>query len=541
MPSVVVTSTDGASTAEIEAVRNALAGEFDINEDASPDTALRVMVGRTVPQQPSDGLTFVVAPPPDPDAPEIRRVSVSNEVSVNAIGRVVVDLALPVTQASRDVAISLTADDVPVETITRTVAPGASTLSAELLMVPARLGLARLRVSARVGNGPVSIADVATEVTRRTLRVLSYEARPSWAATFVRRSLEQDPRIEVVVRSMTSRGVGADAGTPPMTLERAEDLTEFDVVIVSAPEALSDRAAVALEQYVRVREGAVVLLPGEVESTVATRLTGVNNWVVDRRPALTKIDGPGGAWTASEFVWPSVWPAGAEGVSSCLSPGRCAVWKTYVGGGRVIVSSALDGWRTRGADDSSFDAFWREVVGNEATSTPRPLEVGLRSRMVTPDGLVTADVRVLDPAAVPAAEWHNTEGRVEPVRLWPFETRTYRAAFRAPAVPGRYRLVVKTAGTSPQEARSEFLVVEEGTTHTPLPAGHTMLAAFASSRGGAVVPMSQLADLPARIRAALPASTTDTPVNPMRSPFWMIPFAGLLATEWWARRRRGAR
>ncbi|MCC7185398.1 MAG: hypothetical protein IT185_04090, partial [Acidobacteria bacterium] len=137
MPRVVVMSTGGASAADIEAVRNALAGEFDISEDASPDTALRVMVGRTVPQQPADGLTFVVTPEPGADAPEVRRVSVSDEISVNAVGRVVVDLALPVAQSSRDVAITLTADDVPVETITRTVAPGASTLSAELLMVPA--------------------------------------------------------------------------------------------------------------------------------------------------------------------------------------------------------------------------------------------------------------------------------------------------------------------------------------------------------------------------------------------------------------------
>jgi len=382
---------------------------------------------------------------------------------------------------------------------------------------------------------------VATEVTRRTLRVLSYEARPSWAATFVRRSLEDDPRFEVVVRSMTSRGVAADAGAPPATLDRAEDLTEFDVVIVSTPEALGDRAAAALEGYLRNREGAVVLLPGETGSSVATRLTGITNWSVDRRPALVEVEAGGGAWTASEFVWPSTWPRGAETLTGCLSPGRCAVWRVPVGGGRVVVSSALDGWRTRGTEGSQFDAFWRVIVGNEATATPRPVEIALRSRLVATDGRVSADVRVTGAPITPTAEWQNTEGRTEAVRLWPSGGGGYSAEFRAPDVPGRYRLVVTTMGATAAEARAEFIVVEPGQIHSTLPDSLDLLSAFASSRGGAVVPMQEVGTLPARLTAATPVTAAPVPSNPMRSPFWLLPFAGLLAVEWWSRRRRGAR
>jgi hypothetical protein len=421
------------------------------------------------------------------------------------------------------------------------VPAGTSVVSAGLSFVPARLGLARLRVTARLGDGPLATADVATEVTRRTLRVLSYEARPSWAATFVRRSLEEDPRFEVVVRSMTSRGVAADAGAPPPTLDRAEDLAGFDAVIVSTPEALGDRAAAALEGYLRNREGAVVVLPGETASPVATRLTGIANWTVDRRPALVTVETDGGSWTASEFLWPSAWPAGAEALTGCLSPSRCAVWRAPVAGGRVIVSSALDGWRTRGAEGSRFDAFWRSVVGNEASATPRPVEIVLSSRLPSPSALVSADIDVFAATAAPTAEWQNTEGRVEPVRLWPLGEGGYRAEFRAPDVPGRYRLVVKTAGVTASEARAEFMVVEAGQVHSPLPNGLDLLSAFASSRGGAVVPMGEVDGLPARLIAAIQSPTSEIPINPMRSPFWMLPFAGLLAVEWWSRRRRGAR
>jgi hypothetical protein len=543
-PRVVITQTTGATMGDVERVRDVLGDAFEIERETSPTTAVRVVVGRTPPTQPADDLTFVVAPAPAVDAPEIRHVEVGDETSVDAIGRVTIDLALPGSADAREVVLALTADDVPLDTQTRTVPPGTSTLSAELSFVPARLGLAHLRVTARLGDGPVATADVATEVTRRTLRVLSYEARPSWAATFVRRSLEEDPRFEVVVRSMTSRGVAADAGAPPATLDRAEDLADFDLVVVSTPDALGDRAAAALENYLRTREGAVVLLPAEAGSSVATRLTGVANWTVDRRPALATVEASVGSWTASEFLWPAALPAGAEALTGCLSPSRCAVWRVPVGGGRVVVSSALDGWRTRGAEGSTFDAFWRTVVGDEASATPPPVDVVLTSRLVTPNTIVSAHVQVMPAVAAtaaPTAEWQNTEGRVEPVRLWSAADGGYRAEFRAPDVPGRYRLVVKPAGAAASEARAEFLVLEAGQIQAPLPDGLTLLSAFVSSRGGALVPMQEVDGLPARITAAIPSSSSDTPTNPMRSPFWIIPFAGLLAVEWWSRRRRGAR
>jgi hypothetical protein len=53
--------------------------------------------------------------------------------------------------------------------------------------------------------------------------------------------------------------------------------------------------------------------------------------------------------------------------------------------------------------------------------------------------------------------------------------------------------------------------------------------------------MGELDGLPARIAAAIPSPASETPTNPMRSPFWILPFAGLLGGEWWSRRRRGAR
>lgn len=538
---VVLSKTAGATEADLERVKDALTDAFQVETEASPSTAIRVVVGRTPPATPDEGLTFVVAPNAADDVAEIRAVAVADESSLDAVGRVTVTLAVPAQTRATSLTLSLLADGVPVETLTDPVGPAAGSVVKTLSFIPSRVGLARLRVSARLGEGPESHADVATEVSRRTLRVLFYDARPSWAATFLRRTLEEDPRLDVVVRSMTSRGVAADAGAPPASLDRAEDLAAFDLVVVSTPEGLSDRAAAALETYLRNREGAVVLLPGEQTAPVLARLTGVSNWTVERRPALGSVTAPAGSWTASEFLWPGRLPQGAEALTGCLSPDRCAVWRVPLGGGRVIVSSALDGWRTRGAESSAFAAFWRSIVGDEATATLRPIEIALRSRTVEPNALVSARIETASTAGTLRAEWQNIEGTVQPVRLWPTSGGGYSAEFRAPDAPGRYRLVVKTSGVAATETRAEFLVVEAGQLQSPVPGSVDLLSAFASSRGGALVPISDVESLPARIAAAVTSTASPTPTNPMRSPFWTFPFAGLLAIEWWSRRRRGAR
>ncbi|MDA1307434.1 MAG: hypothetical protein O2917_09260, partial [Acidobacteria bacterium] len=337
-----------------------------------------------------------------------------------------------------------------------------------------------------------------------------------------------------------SRGVAADAGAPPATLDRAADLADFDVIVVSTPEVLTVAAAAALEAYLREREGAVVLVPGDDGAAVLSRLTGVPSWSEERRPDVERVESTAGVWTASEFLWPGSWPAGAEGVAGCLTPRRCAVWRVPMGGGRVIVSSALDGWRTRTAEASGYASFWRSLVGDEAAATPRPIDVRLGSRFATTGTNVTATIDVLG-AAVPRAVWQSTDGAVMPVRLWPAGSGRYRTEFRAPDVPGRYRLVVTIDGVRPGEAAAEFLVVEPGDSYTPVPSNERALAAFASSRGGALVSMGEIDSLPTLVDAAVPSQPVATPTRPMRSPWWILPFAGLLSVEWWSRRRRGAR
>lgn len=541
-PTIAVVRTDGADDRDVARVTETLARTFALVPADLPDVAARVMVGRVVPGAPmADGPVFVVEPSPRINAPEVRQVRVPDRVNLQSVARVVVDVAYPPSVAAGALHLSLRADEVPIDEQTVEVAANALAGQAQLTFVPARTGVSRLRVSARFDGGPEVVADAAVEVVERRLRVLIHEGRPTWSSTFLRRLLEADPRFEVTVRSMVSRGVSADAGAPPSTLDRAEDLAGVDLVILSSPDAVSDRAADALVAYLRTREGAVLVLPDAAASPVLSRLTGVPSWNPERRPALESVASRMGDWSASEFLWPATWPAGAFPLTSCLAPRgterRCAVWRVPVGGGRVVVSSALDGWRTRSADGSGFEGFWRALIGDEAAATPAAIDVSLSSRLIEAGSTISAEIRVHDHGQVPVAEWQATDGASQAVRLWPEGAGVYGAEFRAPDVPGRYRLRVTAEDTSV----SEFAVVDAGGRARVRPATQELLRARATSSGGAMVTMADVETLADQIRASVPATVRDVPKQPMRSPWWIVPFASVLAIEWWSRRRRGER
>jgi hypothetical protein len=416
--------------------------------------------------------------------------------------------------------------------------PNADTnVSVPLTFVPAQPGLAMIEVWASVPSGAATHAVASTHVVQRERRVLVHEARPSWAATFVRRALESDPRLNVTTRSMVSRGLAADAGAPP-ALDNAAALNEFDVIVIGAAEALTPAQVSTLERYLRTREGAVVLLPTDEDALGVLRpLTQVSRWTLDRRPTLQTIEAGGLRWSASEFLWPGTWPTGAEAMATCLTGApRCAVWQRPVGGGRLIVSSALDGWRTRAADDVDYAEFWRVQVATQAAMTPDLLSVRIAESIAEPGAAIEADVESRGLRDV-AAEWHDTLGGRGPVRLWPDGEGRWRAAWAAPVTPGRYRLVVTATDVTTSR---EFMVVEPENAPRPVPEDAAGLSLMASAHDGRAVPIDEAASL----RDAL-ASLADAPAGAVWHPFrtaWMIvPFAGVLSTEWWLRRRRGAR
>jgi hypothetical protein len=131
-----------------------------------------------------------------------------------------------------------------------------------------------------------------------------------------------------------------------------------------------------------------------------------------------------------------------------------------------------------------------------------------------------------------------------PVRLWPVNymasgtVRQWSGEFRAPDLPGRYRVGV--TGGAAASGDTEFLVVSDAPIRAaPERDGLAVLAA--STHRGRVVAADQLKQLPAQISETVTAGPGRAPWHPMRSVWWLMPFTLCAAGEWWLRRHRGER
>ena len=82
------------------------------------------------------------------------------------------------------------------------------TIDIPLTVVPAAVGLARIRASASLGSAGASVADFAVDVDDRPWAVLFFDRRPAWNATFVRRAA----RTGSTVRRQQSCGRGDRCG-----------------------------------------------------------------------------------------------------------------------------------------------------------------------------------------------------------------------------------------------------------------------------------------------------------------------------------------
>jgi hypothetical protein len=427
--------------------------------------------------------------------------------------------------------------------------------SAILAFVPTTLGTTTVQVTASIvgeAANRAARATAAVDIHDSRWSVLFFDPRPSWMSTFVRRAVEHDPRFVVTSRVVTSRNVTTDAGAPPAGLTDLAALELFDVVVVGAPEALTDRDVAGLETVLRKHAGQVILLLDEPTDGPYRRLLDAGAWRSDSGSKVFTVapgDSASDAMRATELTWPSRLPLGADVVAHTDSTkgdaagGRPIVWRAQVGAGQLLVSGALDAWRFRDAATSGFDRFWRTIIADAAAANVAPVAVRISPTAITPQDSALITVTLRDPMLqVDTRPLHlsvaaTLEGvAVQPVRvrLWPDNAPgQFRGVVRV-AAAGLYRVVVNSGGQRGEAA----LLVDSQVEHAA-PAGGDLLHAWVAARGGEVISESALPGLVGRVRKAIGAAPHREPWHPMRSPWWIVPFALLLGGEWWLRRRSG--
>lgn len=549
-PLVSVIATDSLTDASLVArVVRVLNRRFTVVRGDLPVATGRVLVSDRLPDEDMAGPLMVVAPAHN--TPFLRIIALEAPATPSLNARVPVVVTMKVKGAN--------GRQVNVEArVGQTLVAGQSmlmendTVEAQLTLshVPTALGASLLNVNARIdGSNVFDDATTAIDVTANRLEVLFFDPRASWLSTFVRRAVERDPRFAVTHRVVTSRGLSNTAGPAPVSLRDAQVLSRYGTIVVGSPDQLGDADVSGLEAFMRERGGRVVLLMERRVAGPIDRLTGASGWRAARLPAVASLMtdvSPARRMVfeqlrAQEIAWPSTLPTGAivrEVSIARDSTRRPVVWTVPVGAGRLLVSGALDAWHHRD-EATGFDMFWTSTIAELTTSAPNPVELTLTHRVIAPgqSSTIHAWIRsaaLANESATVAAVLAGPNDTTN-IRLWPGNTPgTFTGTIVAPRTPGVYRIIA-SSGTE----RSETSLVVDPTARSAAHEERHLMSAYAASRKGRLIPEAELGDLPGALSSALPLVSRVETWHPMRSPWWIVPFALLLGLEWWWRRRNG--
>ncbi len=545
-PEIALVTVDSADNSLADRVAEELAGRFTVVHGPFAGAAGTVLVGNRLPASSHQlaGPVFAVLPAYEPPTVTIDAVTAPARAQLNA--RVPISVVVAVRGGNgRGLDLTLGMNGIVVDRVHKDLAGEETHLTVPLLFVPTTNGAIPLRITAELdGARSIAQSDVTIDVADQQWPVLFYDAQPAWQSTFVRRALERDPRFVVTSRILTSRGITSDAGQPPSALDAMTAVALYDVIVVGAPAALSERDVSGLEVFMRVRGGGVVLLLDQDVDGPHQRLMQVSDWT--RRNALTSVKPTALGQEhlrASAVMWPAQLPAGAMPVARD-SIGQPVMWRTATGAGQLIVSGALDAWKFRDPGQSGFDRFWQTLIAETADAAAPPIAVQITRPQLQvgeqTDVIVTIrdaanragmNVDVVRASASAAVELPSGPVRL---RLWPDGLGRFRASLRAPDMPGAYRVRVSSGG---QRASAAFTVASS--VARPKPDQSNLVTAWANSRGGGALSPAEVEELPARLASVLQPAPRRETWHPMRSAWWIIPFALALGAEWWWRRRRG--
>ena len=138
------------------------------------------------------------------------------------------------------------------------------------------------------------------------------------------------------------------------------------------------------------------------------------------------------------------------------------------------------------------------------------------------------------PPSTPAAP----DATPTPIRLWPdARPSAYHGAINAPSRDGVYAVSVQLDGQA-APSRAYFRVQHDARIARPAWPG---LQAFVEARRGLLVTSDRLDRLTRHLRESVRPANTRHARHPLRSAWWILPFAACLGGEWLLRRRRGER
>lgn len=524
-PSLVLPAEGGGTRWDLarrarQALRDNLGAQWEVVDGPVSTAAARVVVGDAVPaielgpwsdlqtgRAPIHAVTVASQLPTN-----VRIVSASAPRQITIWDAAAIDASIEGRGLKgHKVTVRLFKDDVALASTEHVWQSDVEVFDARLMFLPPAVGLHRLEIRASSSLAERTDVDnrvsllVGTNAVRR--RVLVYQPRLSWMGAFVARAIERDPRFELAARAQASRGVAVSAG------KALEGFDTFDVVVVGAPDALTDAEVEALNRYVNGRGGSVLLVADRRPGGPYVRLAPSASFdeVLLQKP--TDI-APG--LRASELSVPNRPREGWEPLTSDRT--QPVLMSVPRGRGRLVFSGALDAWRYR-----EGSRYWQDLVAGLAARTPADVHVQVEPPVARPGELIEVS------SNAPLARIDD-----QAIRLWPGgEPGIFRGQFRWPAATESISVTAEKEGAIAQTVVS----VDPGAADAWRDRD-AALGAFAAAHGGRIVSAQDIGRLVNELRQTAERRPTSRTVRPMHSVWWIAPFAAFLAAEWTLRRRR---
>jgi hypothetical protein len=405
-----------------------------------------------------------------------------------------------------------------------------SNVTVPLEWAPLAMGVRDIRVVANDTGGEATLLDnerhVSVDIIDRS-HLLFYEPQPTWNGTFVRRALETDPRFAIAARARVATAISV--GSIDFRLDAQTLLaSKTRVVVVTSPQLLTTTDVEALDRFVRLRGGSVVvLLDSRPSGPIQQLLPRVTSERRESKPVQI------GGLKGTEII---VFDPGLAGTVIAGIETDAVIVSTALGHGRIVVSGAVDAWRYR-TDGDAFVSFWRALVADAVAAAGDPLRITLSTTSATPGQRV--DIQIEGRSAVPMPSTYEAAARLScgaettPVRLWP-------------SGPDRFTGHLTAPETGPCRVHASMTTLEESSAPLSVhnaaglpPSDRDDLSPAVRAYGGLAVRAGDEELLVAKLRALATPARVPTQVYPMRSPLWIVPFALCLSAEWWIRRRHG--
>lgn len=466
---------------------------------------------------------LVIAPEPAPPNVRVRSVNMPSRLHTAAAGVASVELD-GAGMAGRRSEVRLTDGDAVVGSAVHEWAADGR-VSIEVRWWPLGPGVRAIRVGVATFDGESAsfdnAIDIGVQVTSERARVLVVDARPSWQSTFVRRTLEDDPRFRVDHRTRLAPAISA--GTAEGRIDAAT-LEHVDTIVLSGLDALTAADVDHVERFVRAGGSAILLPDGAPSGPVARLLIGDWRVRLDAEPSGVGPLRAGELLTAAAVPPTSIVLASAGEVPVIVA--------TPLADGLVVVAGAMDSWRYRDADANAFDRFWRSLAV-EAAAARNPLRIAFEERVAAAGSRVPFSVSGVATPEV-SGVGRCADGAAQAIRLWPSGTEY---AFRG-------ELTASERGPCTLEivAGDRRAVAGMAAIDRPARLAHQLLRGLEDdvrTGGGIVARGNDLSPIATALLVPQPTRTEPRALYPMRSSWWIVPFGAFLSMEWWLRRRAG--